>query len=109
MIIELVGIVSSPEKSGELGRALSSLLGRTQVQPGCLSCLLYQDWSDENVLYLESRWETPNDLLHHIRSDSYKWLLLLIELGIEPPSIEFLTVSEVRGMDLIEVTRQDQI
>ena len=109
MVIETVGIVTSPEKCEELGRALSSLLGQTQVEPGCLSCLLYQDWADANVLHIESRWETTNDLIHHIQSDRYKWLLLLIELGIEAPSIEFLTVSEIRGMDLIEATRNGQI
>ncbi|MCI0389466.1 MAG: hypothetical protein MOB07_11985 [Acidobacteria bacterium] len=105
MIIELVGIVASAENCEELGLALSTLLGPTQIKPGCLSCLLYQDWSDANVLYLESRWETPKDLIHHIRSDAYKRLLLLMELGVEPPSIEFLSVSEVRGLDLIEATR----
>jgi len=106
MIIGLVGIVASPEKREDLGRALFSLLGPIQVEPGCLSCILYQDWSDANVLYIESRWETLNDLIHHILSDTYKRLLLLIELGVEPPTIEFLTVSEVRGLDFIEAVRQ---
>jgi quinol monooxygenase YgiN len=106
MIIELVGIVASPEKRDEVGRALSYLLGPTQVEPGCLGCLLYRDWSDANVIYIESRWETLNDLTRHIRSDAYKKLLLLMELGAEPPAIEFLTVTEVRGLEFIEAVRR---
>jgi quinol monooxygenase YgiN len=106
MIIEWVGIVASPNDRGELGRVLHSLLGPIQVKPGCISCLIYQDWVDENVLYIESRWETLNDLIHYIRSDTYKRLLLLMELGVEPPTIEFLTVTEVNGLDFVEATRQ---
>ena len=106
MIIELVGIVAPPEKREELGRALSYLIGPTQVEPGCLSCLLYQDWLDANVIYIESRWETLNDLTRHICSDAYKRLLLLMELGAEPPAIEFFTVTEVRGLKFIETVRR---
>jgi quinol monooxygenase YgiN len=106
MIIELVGIVAPSEKRDELCRALSSLIGQTQVEAGCLSCLLYQDWADENVLYIESRWDTLIDLIHHIGSDSYKRLLFLMEMGVEQPTIEFLAVSEVRGLDFIEAVRQ---
>jgi quinol monooxygenase YgiN len=106
MIIELVGIVAPPEKREELGKALSYLLGPTQVEPGCLSCLLYRGWSNANVIYIESRWETMNDLTQHICSDAYKKLLLLMEIGAEPPAIEFLTVTEVRGLDLIEAARE---
>jgi quinol monooxygenase YgiN len=106
MIIELVGIVAPPGKREELGKALSYLLGPTQVEPGCLSCLLYRNWSDANVIYIESRWETMNDLTRHICSDAYKKLLLLMEIGAEPPAIEFLTVTEVRGLELIEAARR---
>jgi quinol monooxygenase YgiN len=108
MIIELVGIVASPKNGTELGKALSSLLGPTRAEPGCLSCLLYQDWFDTNVLYIESRWATLDNLIHHVRSDNYKRLLLLMELGAEPPNIEFLTVNDVKGLDFIETTRQFQ-
>ena len=105
MIIEWVGIVASPENRADLGRALRSLTGPTQVERGCMSCLTYQDWEDADVLYLETRWETFDHLINHIQSDSYKSLLRLMELGVEPPTIEFLTVNEIRGLDLIRTVR----
>ena len=108
MFIELVGIVASPKNRVELGKALFSLLKNIQAEPGCISCLLYQDWSDGKALYIESRWEALNDLVQHIRSDRYKMLLLLMELGVERPAIEFLTVTEVKGLDFIEAARQCQ-
>src|SRR5262245_3267419 len=83
LIVQLVGIIAPTEIREQLGRALSSMLGPTQVEPGCLSCLLYRDLSDANVIYIESRWETLNDLIHHICSDAFKRLLLLMELGAE--------------------------
>lgn len=109
MIVQIVGIVARPDNQGELGKALCSLLGPTQVEKGCLSCLLYQAWSNPNVLYIESRWETNADLIKHIRSDNYKRLILLMELGDEAPTVEFLTVTEVKGLEFIKDVRLRQM
>ena len=95
MIVQIVGIVADPQKQRDLGAALKSLQGPIQVEKGCLSCVIYHAWSNPNTLYLESRWKTAADLIEHIRSASYKRLILLMELGREAPRIEFLTVSEV--------------
>lgn len=108
MLIEIVRIKTSPEKREEIRSALSSVSGPTESEPGCLSCRVYQDVSDTTTFRAESRWKTQNDLLTHVRSDAYKRLLLLIELSSEPPEIEFLEVSETRGLDLIKAAR-DQI
>jgi quinol monooxygenase YgiN len=105
MIIELISMVTPPEKRQDLGDGLHSFLEMTQEEPGCTSGILYQNWTDPNVLYLEFRWETVSDLIQHIRLDRYKRLLLLMELGAEPPVIEFLTVSEVKGLDFIKAIR----
>lgn len=109
MIIERLGFVAAADKHNDLYKALFSSMGPTGVKPGCMDCRLYQDCSDKNTLYLESRWETSDDLIRHIRSDAYKRILLLMELGSEAPSIEFFTVSEVRGLDFIECARQCQV
>ncbi len=105
MVISFVDIKATSEKRADLRRALSSLSGPTEAEAGCLSCQLFEQVADPSVLRLESRWETQNDLLRHIRSDSYKRLLLLMELGTAPPAIEFYTVSEMRGLDLIKAAR----
>lgn len=108
MIIELLGFVSPPDKRKDLFKVLFSSLEPTRVQPGCVECRLYQDCSDSNTHYLESRWETSEDLVRHVRSDAYKKLLLLMELGSKPPTIEFFTVSDIKGLDFIQTVRQSQ-
>ena len=105
MIIEVIGITVPPEIREDFTRDLASFLGPTQVEPGCLSCILYQDWSDSSIVYIESRWDTKDNMIHHIRSDSYKKLIHLMELGTKPPIVEFHTVCESRGLDFIEAVR----
>jgi quinol monooxygenase YgiN len=109
MVIEIVDIKSSSEKSAELRKALYSLSGPTEAEAGCKSCQMYQDVTDARVLRVETRWITQGDLLRHIRSDIYKKFLLLMELGCEQPTIEFYTVSELRGLDLIGEARKEVI
>ena len=106
MVIAIVDIRSSLEKRDELRQALRSFSGQTETERGCTSCQLYQEIPDSGVLRIESRWLATSDLLRHIRSDSYKRMLLLMELGIAPPSIEFYTVSTFRGLDLIFEARE---
>jgi quinol monooxygenase YgiN len=105
-ILEIVSIKASSERQEQLRVALSSLCGPTEAQPGCTSWQLFQEVSDLSVFRVESRWKTQSDLFRHIRSDAYKKFLLLMELGAEPPSIEFYTVSELRGLDLIWAVRE---
>lgn len=106
MVIAIVDIKVFPEKREELRRALSSLSGSTQAEQGCTSCQLYQDIPDASVLRVESRWKADSDLLRHIRSNIYRRMLILMELGAAPPTIEFYTVSKLRGLDLVKEARE---
>jgi len=105
MIIEILGITAAQGKALELGKAFATLVGPIQVQPGCLSCRFFQSWPSQEVLQLEARWDNEENLVRHLKSDMYKRLLLLIELSATPPVLEFLTVTEFRGLDLVEEAR----
>jgi quinol monooxygenase YgiN len=105
MIIEFLSISASNRKRQELGRALASLVGPIQVQPGCLSCHLAQEWPMQDGLQMEARWDSQENLMIHLQSDIYKRLLLLMELSAVPPVLEFFTVVELRGLDLVETAR----
>jgi hypothetical protein len=56
-------------------------------------------------LQIESRWDSEENLIRHLQSGTYKKLLLLMELSAVPPSLEFFTVLEFRGLDLVETAR----
>jgi quinol monooxygenase YgiN len=105
MIIEQLTICAPKGKRQEVGKALTSLSGPTQVLRGCLKCRLLQSWRDPDELVLEANWETAEDLIRHLQSDNYKRLLLLMELSPVPPVLEFWTVQEVSGLDLVQKAR----
>jgi quinol monooxygenase YgiN len=107
MIIEGVGVVGSSIKHDELGRGLRSLLGPMRAEAGCISCRVFQDTTNPNSFRLEAYWRTEEDLTQHVRSDVYKKLLFLMEMGAEPPTIEFHEVVQTRGLEFIEVARQN--
>jgi quinol monooxygenase YgiN len=105
MIIESLGLTGSSPKQDELGRGLRSLLGPIRVEAGCVDCRLFQDCTNPNAFRLESYWKTEDDLTRHVRSEVYKKLLFLMELGAEPPTIEFHAISQTRGLEFIQMAR----
>jgi hypothetical protein len=70
-----------------------------------MSCRILQEGSEAQAFRYEAHWRTQDDLLRHLRSEHYKRLLILMDFGSEPPLIEFHTVSETKGLDLIENAR----
>ena len=106
MIIESVRIAVMPAESGQLLRALVAWAGPTAVEPGCLSCRILQENSAPQAFSYQAHWNTHDDLLRHLRTEHYKRLLGLMEMGTTRPLVEFHTVTETQGMDLIERTRK---
>ena len=104
-MIEQMSIAVPEGKKLQLGKALASFVGPTQVQPGCLSCSVSQDWSNPDELRFESRWDNEEALIRHLKSDSYKQLLLLMELSSVPPQIEYFAVVKAQGLDLVHSAR----
>jgi quinol monooxygenase YgiN len=106
MIIEQMSIAVPQGKRQELGSALASFVGPTQVEPGCLGCHLYRSWTDQDELRFETRWSNESDLIRHLKSDAYKKLLLLMELSSTPPEVEFFAVVEAQGLNLVHTVRE---
>ncbi len=106
MIIESVRIAATPAKCEQLHRALAAWAGPTSVESGCLSCRIFKETGGRQAYCYQAQWKTQDDLLRHIRTEHYKRLLVLMELGTEPPLVEFHTVTETKGLDLIESTRK---
>lgn len=79
------------------------------MQPGCLSCRLFQNWQDFDELLIESNWETSEDLIRHLQSQSYKQLLQMMETSRVPPILRFWTVQDVKGIEFVAVARTSLI
>jgi quinol monooxygenase YgiN len=109
MIIELLRISVPTGKRHEFAKSLVSLAGPIEAQPGCLACRVFQTWPQRDGLLIEARWESQEFLVRYLRSQTYKNLLLLAELGMTPPVMEFFTVVQLRGLDLVEDARNSAV
>ena len=105
MVIELVSVSAPSGRMQEFGRALASLVGPIEVQPGCLSCRLLRAWPTHDRLQMQARWDSEEDLIKHLQSDDYRKLLVLLELSDVPPVVEYFTVLKTKGLDLVEAAR----
>jgi quinol monooxygenase YgiN len=105
LIIERVRIAVTAAGCEQLRRALVAWAGPTSVESGCTSCRILQESSDPQAFCYLAYWNTQDDLLRHIRTEHYKRLLILMDLGTGPPLVEFHTVTETKGLDFIEHIR----
>jgi quinol monooxygenase YgiN len=105
VVISTLRIVPSPKQRSEVLEVLLSVRGPTGIQPGCLSCCVYEEKGPDHAVVFCAHWETKVALHEHICSEFYRRLLVACELSIHPPEVCFHHVSATQGMDLIEQLR----
>ena len=105
MIQSTIRMTIPPQKSGEALRIFKSITEQCMDEPGCLSCHIYGDLQEKNVLMLEEVWRSEEDLDLHLRSDEYRNLLLVLEMALKEPEIRFDTISSSTGIETIEKAR----
>ena len=66
---------------------------------------LYQDTNDPDSMVLLEEWKDWESLERHIRSESYRNILELMELSSKQPEIQLNTISSIKGMEHIEKIR----
>ena len=106
MIMSTLRIVAPPAKRNEVVRTLNSLLGPTRAQPGCISCHIYSEVEDRNVLILLEEWDSQADVDSHLRSNHYRKVLALMDMSNTQPEIKFDTISDTKGIEAIESARE---
>jgi quinol monooxygenase YgiN len=105
MIHSTIRMTMPSQKSGEALKILRSVAELCRDDPGCLSCHIYEDHQEKNVVMLEEVWRSGEDLDLHLRSDEYRNLLLVFELALKQPEIRFDTISSSTGIETIEKAR----
>jgi len=105
LIIESLRIVVRPAKVEEVRRAFAAWIGPTQVESGCMNLRIFQETGQPHSFCYQAQWQNQVDLIRHLQSEHYKRLLVLMDLGEEPPVVEFHTVTETKGLDLIQQAR----
>ena len=107
MVLATIRMTFPSKKVGEALRILRSMAEQSRVQPGCLSCQVYRNGQEDNVLMFEQQWNNEADLERYLRSDDYQKVLLLLEMAIKEPEIRFDTIMSSTGIETIEKARED--
>lgn len=102
MIIAMLKLMVAPDKKAEVIEILEALVGPAEAQPGCLGCRLYADMGIDDEMLMVQEWKAKNPLERYLCSDSFEKVLAVMDMACAPPSLAFHTVSETRGMELIE-------
>ena len=105
MILATVRMAIPPPKHSEALKILRSMVEMCRDDPGCLSCHIYGDLQEKNVLMFEEVWRSEKDLDLHLRSDEYRNLLLVLEMALKQPEIKFYTISSSTGIETIGKAR----
>ena len=105
MILATVRIVIPPSKRKEALQILRLTANESRIHPGCLSCRIYVDIEENNVLMFEERWGSQEDLERHLCSDAYYKVLLVMEMATKHPEVNFSEIAHTTGMEMVEKLR----
>ena len=105
MVTSFLKINVSHERKKDAIQTVRSILGWTCAQSGCISMAFYQDTNSPGTMMLLEEWEDWGSIENHIRSDSYRSILELMELSSEQPEIKFSSISNTKGLEVIERLR----
>ena len=106
MIISTIKVFANTSNISEIVEVLSSVKGQVEGKTGCVSCLILQEIdNDRNIIY-EEKWKTQEQLNNHISSDLYRNILAVLDMSYRLPTVEFSTVSTIKGMEVIKVARR---
>jgi quinol monooxygenase YgiN len=109
MVHTSIRMVISSNKRLEAQRILISVAERTRIEPGCLSCRIYQGVEDKNVIMMDELWRNNEDLECRLRSEDYLKVLLVVEMALEKPEIRFDTITCSTGVDMIIKARKSPV
>lgn len=105
MIHATIRMTLPARKIKEAVEILLSVAERTRVQSGCISCRIYHEAEEENVIMLDEVWRTQEELERHLRSAEYRNVLLVVEMADKKPEIKFSEFTTSRGVETIEKAR----
>jgi quinol monooxygenase YgiN len=101
MISVIIRMKVLPEKRMELSQTIVLLIGSIRTEKGCNRCDICQSIEDENRLFLLEEWDTPENLMSHLKSERFRVLRGAMNLLREPYEMVFHTVFHPAEMEEI--------
>jgi quinol monooxygenase YgiN len=105
MIILFLRVNVPAQRRTDAIKTIRSMIGPTEITPGCLSCSLCSEVDNDDELILLEEWNSRESIEKHIRSEEFRKVLAVMDVAIEPPKIAFITASSTAGMEFIEQIR----
>ena len=105
MITVSLGFRVSHKRRKDFMNSARLILGPTRIQPGCISCRLYQDLDEPDAVFLVEEWKSRKELDCHLNSEQYRIVLSLMEASDQFPEIKLNTISKMEGLEAIEAAR----
>ena len=101
MILVIIRMKVLSEKRMELSQTIVLLIGSIRTEKGCNRCDICQSIEDENRLFLLEEWDTPENLMSHLKSERFRVLRGAMNLLKEPYKRMFHTVFHPAGIEEI--------
>ncbi len=92
-------------KQSEALEILGAVCAQIHFEPNCIGAHLYRGADDARAIMVEERWKSKEHMLQHLKSESYRRILLVIEMAEEPPEIRFDSIMHSGGVETIEKAR----
>ena len=105
MIIVTLRIKVPRERHRDFMDSARLIVEPTKIQTGCISCRLYQDSDEPDVVFLVEEWKSRKELDRHLNSDQYRIVLSLMEASDQFSEIKLSTISKTEGLEAIEAVR----
>ena len=105
MIRSTIRMLIPLNKQSEALEILEMVKVQTQFEPGCISTRLYLGVDEARAIMIEELWTSEEDILHHLQSEDYHRVLLVVEMAEERPEIRFDTIRHSSGVETIEKAR----
>lgn len=97
-----------PQRTESLLAALQSLARLARLARGCLEAHLFADSHDSRNLCYTEAWDTEENLCAMLRSEHFTRLAELMETAVEPPVLDFRTITTIHGLEFAWQVRHDQ-
>ncbi len=108
-MVQAVLRITVPSKlRNEVIRTLRTFLGPLRAYSGLVNCWLYRDMEEENTLALITEWQSQEALNRHLASREYLKVLELLERAREEPCLQFHTIGQTQGLELVESIRTEK-
>jgi quinol monooxygenase YgiN len=105
MILASIRMIIPRQKRGEVLELLRFTAEGGRILPGRLSCHIYEDLLEDNVIMFEERWRSEEEMEGHLRSEEYLSVLLALEIALQHPEVRFTRVLSASGIETIEKAR----